>query len=193
MKPRGRRGKGLRKRSLTTPRSFSLLESVRRKRLIILCLLSLTTAGASGAQTGAPQDTTRTARSNWWGNWAARSRSGVTLNGTWTAAPGQKAGTVVGTWTLADAQGEAVANGAWSAAKAPAGWSGAWRAVVAGKPGDYTGTWTAIGDFKGDASFGDLFEKAVQATVGGAWAAGRQSGAWSIRAAKPEFPKPESR
>jgi hypothetical protein len=104
--------------------------------------------------------------------------------GTWTAVPNPTSGTVTGTWTLADAQGRTVAGGAWSAAKSPARWTGAWRAVISGRDGEYSGTWTSGVDLKADARFVDLFEKAVRSVVSGNWRAGRQSGAWSIRAFK---------
>jgi hypothetical protein len=104
--------------------------------------------------------------------------------GTWTALPDTTSGAVTGTWTLLDAEGRTVTRGGWSAAKSPAGWSGAWRAVIHGTESEYSGTWSAGGDLKADARFADLFEKAVQSVVSGKWRAGRQSGAWAIRAFK---------
>lgn len=104
--------------------------------------------------------------------------------GTWTAVYDPANGAVTGTWTLVDAQARPVANGAWSAAKAPAQWSGAWRAVFDGRPGEYSGTWSAGVDLKGDATFLDLFERAVQVVASGNWRLGSQSGPWSIRALK---------
>jgi len=151
------------------------------------CLLLLATVDVSGGQAPARQDTARTAPSNTRsGTWAARTSNGVTLMGTWTAIPDSASGTVTGTWQLADAQGNPVATGAWSAAKSPARWTGAWRAVVAGRDGEFAGTWTSVADLDADASFADLFEKAVQVIVSGNWRAGTRSGAWSIRAAKSE-------
>jgi hypothetical protein len=113
--------------------------------------------------------------------WAARSSSGLTLGGTWTATEDPKTGTVTGTWTLLNAQGRTTVSGAWSAAKSPSGWTGNWRAAAAGRPGEYSGTWTAAVDLKGGAGFADLFAKAAQSAVSGTWRAGRQSGAWTIR------------
>ena len=157
-----------------------------RKQFFLSCLLLLAAIRVTGAQAVAGQDAAGNPQRNQSGTWSARNSRGATFLGTWTAAPGPTSGTVTGTWTLVDAQGRAVANGAWSAAKAPAGWTGAWRAIVAGREGEYSGTWTAGVDLKGDASFVDLFEKAVQTVVSGTWSAGTQSGAWSIRAAKRE-------
>lgn len=144
----------------------------------------LSAIDASAAQAVARQDSAGAARSSRSGTWSARTGGGLTLMGTWTAVPDSVRGTVTGTWTLVEAQGRTVADGAWSAAKSPAGWNGAWRAVVAGKDGEYSGTWTAGVRLKANAPLVDLFETAVQAIASGTWRAGRQSGAWSIRAAK---------
>lgn len=114
--------------------------------------------------------------------WAARSSTGLTLAGTWTATEDEKTGAVTGTWTLLDGQGRTVAKGAWSAAKSPSGWTGSWRAVAAGRPGEYSGTWSARLDLKPNVKFADLFAKAVETAVSGTWRAGRQSGSWTIQA-----------
>lgn len=116
------------------------------------------------------------------GSWSARSSTGVTLKGTWTAVADPKTGAVTGAWTLDDANGRAVTRGGWSAAKSPDGWTGAWRAVVTGSKGEYAGTWSASVDLAANAPFADLFELALKSVVSGEWRAGRQSGAWSIRA-----------
>ena len=116
------------------------------------------------------------------GTWSASSQTGLTLKGTWTAAADAKTGAVTGTWTLDDAKGKTIRRGGWSAAKSVDGWSGAWRAVVTGSKGEYAGTWSASVDLKEDARFADLFELALKTIVSGSWRAGRQSGAWSIRA-----------
>jgi hypothetical protein len=160
--------------------------SSRRKRLFFLCVMSLAAARVSGAQTGARPDTAKSAQNGWFGTWSAASTTGQTLMGSWTAVPGQGGVSVTGTWTIFDAQRRTVAGGGWSAAKAPTQWSGAWRAVVTGKTGEYAGTWTADVDLKGDARLDDLFEKAIQAVVSGGWRYGKDSGAWSIRAARRE-------
>jgi hypothetical protein len=156
---------------------------VLRKSFFLLCMLFVA-IDASGAQAVARQDSAANAQSNRSGAWSAKSSSGLTLGGRWTAVSNPMTGTVTGTWTLVDAQGKTVAGGAWSAAKSPARWSGAWRAVVAGRDGEYSGTWTSGVDLKGDARFADLFEKAIQSVVSGNWRVGRQSGAWSIRTSK---------
>lgn len=155
-----------------------------RKPLFLVCLLFLTGIDVSGAQAVVRQDSAGNAQSNRSGTWSAASSKGLTLMGSWTALPDSTSGTVTGTWTLVDAQGRAIAAGAWSAAKSPTRWTGAWRAVMSGRDGEYSGTWTAGVDLKADARFADLFEKAVQSVVSGNWRAGRQSGAWSIRASK---------
>jgi len=157
---------------------------VLRKQFFLLCLLFLAAIDVSGAQAVARQGASGNAQSNASGTWSARSSSGLTLMGTWTAVPDTATGTVTGTWALMDAQGGTVAYGGWSAAKSSDRWTGAWRAVVSGREGEYSGTWTAAVELKGDARFVDLFEKATQSVVSGTWRAGKQSGAWSIRASK---------
>ena len=116
------------------------------------------------------------------GAWTARSSTGLTLAGTWTAKADPRTGAVTGMWTLDDANGKPRARGAWSAAKAEKGWTGAWRAIPTGSSREYSGTWTATVDLKADAPFADLFTHAVQTVVSGTWRAAGQSGAWSIRA-----------
>lgn len=159
---------------------------VIRRPCLLLCLLLLAAVGVSGAQVVARPDSARNVQSNRSGTWAARTATGLTLMGTWTAVPDSTGLTVTGTWTLNDAQGRPVANGAWSAAKSPERWTGAWRSVVAGRNGEYSGTWTAAGGLGAHATFADLFEKAVQDVVSGNWRAAGQSGAWSIRTLKLE-------
>ena len=155
-----------------------------RKGFLLVSLLFLTAVDVSTAQSVARRDTARAAQSQQSGTWSARSASGVTLMGTWTAVPDAANGTVTGTWKLVDAQSRMVAEGGWSAAKSPTHWTGAWRANVVGRDGEYSGTWTAGADLKSDARFVDLFEKAAQTVVSGTWSTGSQSGAWSIRAIK---------
>jgi hypothetical protein len=157
---------------------------VPRKPFFLLCLLYLVAIDGSRAQVVVLQDTTRNGQSATPNTWSARSSTGLTLMGTWTVVPGPTRGTVVGTWTLVDAQGRTVTDGAWSASKSPEGWSGAWRAVISGDNADHLGTWSTGVNLKVNASFADLFEKAVQTVVSGNWRYGRHSGAWSIRAFK---------
>ena len=141
---------------------------------MILALVLLFFAAGQGAQpSGAPA---------WTGSWSARSSTGLTLGGTWTATPDSATATVRGSWTLVDGKGTAIARGNWSAAKSPSGWSGSWRAVAAGRTGEYAGTWNATVKLKPNAGFAELFEQAVKAAVGGSWQAGGRSGTWSIRA-----------
>jgi hypothetical protein len=150
---------------------------------LLLCLLLLAAVDVTGGQAVVRPDSAGIAH-NWFGTWSARTSSGRTFMGTWTAIPDSTTGTVTGQWTLTNAQGKAVATGAWSAAKSPERWTGGWRAVVAGRAGEHSGTWTAAGDLEVDRSFVDLFERAVEAVVSGNWRAGGQAGAWSIRARK---------
>lgn len=157
-------------------------ERVPRQSFLVLCLLVLA-ADVSGGQAPAAATVVQSNRS---GTWSARTSSGRTLMGTWTAMPDSTGGTVTGTWALGDPRGSPVATGAWSAAKSPGQWTGAWRAIVSGRDGEYSGTWTSDVDLEVDASFGDLFEQAVQAVVSGTWRVGGQSGAWAIRSAKAE-------
>jgi hypothetical protein len=157
--------------------------TVLRKTLCVSCLMFLAATDVSGAQAVARQDTLGNARSRS-GTWSARAGSGLTLIGTWTAVADTTKGTVIGTWTLVDAEGRTLGGGGWSAAKSASRWTGAWRAVVSGREGEYSGTWTAGVDLAENARFVDLFETALQAVVRGTWRAGRQSGAWTIRASK---------
>lgn len=116
--------------------------------------------------------------------WAARSSSGQTFGGTFTATEDAKTG-VTGSWTLLDAQGRPLATGAWSAAKSPSGWNGNWRAVAKGRAREYAGTWRASVTLKPGAGFAALFEQAVKQAVSGTWQSGGRSGSWSIRVTAP--------
>ena len=153
-----------------------------RKRLAFLCLLFLVAVAGSGTHAVPLQGTAGDRQSARPNTWSARSSTGLTLIGTWTAVADATTGTVTGTWTVVDPKGRTVTRGAWSAAKSPVGWTGAWRAAVSGGKAEYSGAWSAGVDLKGDAPFANLFEKAVQTVVSGNWRGGRQSGAWSIRA-----------
>jgi hypothetical protein len=147
------------------------------KSLLVACLI-LTAAYAAGAG--------EQARGNLGGTgvntWAARSSTGLTLGGTWTATEDAKTGAVTGTWTLLDTQGRIVRRGAWSAAKSASGWAGNWRAIAEGRSGEYSGTWTASVGLKPGARFADLFAKALEAAVSGTFRAGGVSGSWTILA-----------
>ena len=149
-----------------------------RTRSLILCLLFVTAVAPAGA--GIPQRAAGPGRGS--NTWSARSSTGLTLMGTWTAVADPSSGAVTGTWTLFDAQGNTSRRGGWSAAKSPSGWTGAWRASVAGGSAEYSGTWKAGVDLGADAPLSALLEAAAQAVVSGNWSAGTQSGAWSIRA-----------
>jgi hypothetical protein len=150
---------------------------VPRKPFFLLCVLFLIAADRSAAQAIVPQAVPVN-------TWSARSNSGLSLLGTWTVVPDTARGTASGTWTLVDAQGNTVTGGGWSASKSPAGWNGAWRAVIAGTTVDHVGTWSSGIDLKADASFAELFEKALETFVSGNWRYGRYSGSWTIRAFK---------
>lgn len=112
--------------------------------------------------------------------WSAKSSTGLTLAGTWTAEIDRTSGAVTGTWTLDDARGRTVRRGGWSAVKSPSGWSGTWRAVAPGAA-EYSGSWSASVGLPRESSFADLFAAAATAAMSGTWRAGRQSGSWSIR------------
>ena len=156
------------------------------KPLALLSVLALATIDTAGAQAVVRKDAPVDARSERSGTWSARSSTGLTLGGTWTAVPDSTGGAVTGTWTLADAQGGTAASGAWSAAWTPALRSGAWRSVVTGRAGEFAGTFTADAPLRRDTPFADLFERAVKAAVSGSWRTGGPSGAWSIRTAARE-------
>lgn len=150
---------------------------------ILLFALLFAAVDLSGAQAVVRLDSAATVRGARSGTWSAASGS-LTLMGTWTAVADTAHGTVTGTWTLADGQAKTVAFGGWSAVKSADRWTGAWRANVTGRAGEYSGTWTSSVDLKANARFVDMFERAAQAVVSGAWTRGGQSGGWSIRAAK---------
>ena len=161
---------------------MSTVTAVRSPIALVLCLLfasALITAHAYGLE--AQTSSTLGRRAN---TWAARSSSGLTLGGTWTATEDPKTGAVTGTWTLVNAQRRTTASGGWSAVKSPSGWSGAWRAVTTGRSGEYSGTWTASVDLQPAATLTDLFAKAIDSAISGTWKAGGQSGAWTIQVFK---------
>ena len=151
----------------------------RFRSWLALCLLITTTL--LHTQAIAQTSSTLGRRAN---TWAARSSSGLTLAGTWTATEDPKTGAVTGAWTLVDAQGRTARSGGWSAAKSPSGWSGVWRAVAVGRAGEYSGTWTARMDPPPTAKLNDLFTKAIESAISGAWQSGPQSGGWTIQAFK---------
>jgi hypothetical protein len=150
-----------------------------------------TTGGAVGwvrssdlAASDQPESIFRDRSSGQLSTWVAVSRAGHTFAGTWTANPDPSTGGVSGTWTLHDDKGKTVLSGTWSANKFSTGWSGVWRAAVDGKKDEYSGSWTAAVRLGADLPFAELFKAAIADAVGGAWTAGRQSGNWSIRAAR---------
>jgi hypothetical protein len=151
-------------------------------RPLVVCLLFVIALQVPGGRAGAQQSTAGDGQMTRSGTWSAKSRAGLTLNGTWTAVADPKTGAVSGTWTL-DARGTTVAHGGWSAAKSPKEWTGAWRANVSGSNAEHSGTWSASVGLKPNARFADLFELAVKSVVSGNWRTGRHSGGWSIRAA----------
>jgi hypothetical protein len=159
---------------------------VLRNLVFLVCLLFLGGVDVSGAQATARVDSVDAIREKRWGTWSAATSTGRTAMGTWTGTPDSTGRAVTGTWTLNDTQGRVVMSGGWSAAKAATQWNGAWRAKAVDRAEEYSGTWTSTVELKGDATFADLFEKAVQSVVSGSWRAGTQSGAWSIRTGKRE-------
>jgi N-acyl-D-aspartate/D-glutamate deacylase len=130
----------------------------------------------------APGKAVRAPRTPGSGQWSARSSTGLTVGGTWTAVSDAKSGTVIGTWTLVDAQGTTLASGGWSASKSPDEWFGNWRAVNFGNDAEYTGSWRSGVNLRATAGFAELFEKALQSAVSGTWRIRDYSGTWSITA-----------
>jgi N-acyl-D-aspartate/D-glutamate deacylase len=130
----------------------------------------------------APGKAVRAPRTPGSGQWSARSSTGLTVGGTWTAVSDAKSGTVTGTWTLVDAQGKTLASGGWSASKSPDEWFGNWRAVNFGNDAEYTGSWRSGVNLRATAGFAELFEKALQSAVSGTWRIRDYSGTWSITA-----------
>ena len=150
-----------------------------RVHLLLVFFLGLAAATATLRAAGQTGDSLGGRRVN---SWAARSSTGLTVGGTFTATEDPATGAVTGTWTLVDAQGRVGMRGAWSAAKSATGWSGSWRAVAEGRSGEYSGSWSAKVDVKPTAKFADLFAKALEGAVSGTWRARGQSGAWTIQA-----------
>lgn len=151
-------------------------------RTFFLCLLFLMPLDALGAQAVVPQ-----------GTWGARSSTGLTFVGKWTAVPDTTNGTVTGTWTLVNAEGSTVANGGWSASKSPDAWIGNWRAAnFGGSEHEFSGSWNSSVELKVSARFADLFERAAQTIVSGSWRSGNNSGAWSIKAQAAEKTTPST-
>jgi hypothetical protein len=147
------------------------------RSLLLACVLTLTTlAPLAEAQISGTLGRTNT--------WAARSSTGQTFEGTWTASEDPKTGAVTGGWTLLDAQRRVIAQGGWSAAKSPTGWSGSWRAVAVGRSSEYSGTWSSKVDLAPASKLSELFAKALEAAVSGTYQTGGQSGAWTIQAFK---------
>ena len=154
------------------------------KPFSFLCLLFLVPLDGPGAQGVVLPDTAGSEQSGQPNTWSAKTRSGRTLAGTWTATVDSTSGDVSGRWTLVNAQGSIRASGGWAAAKSPTEWTGGWRAVMYGSTVEYSGVWSATVDLKAQAPFADLFETALRTVVSGKWWLGRQSGPWSIRAYK---------
>ena len=154
-----------------------------RQPFLVLCLLLLVGLEGSRLQAGVPHGAKgQSGRPN---TWSARSSTGRTLAGTWTAVTDPATGAVTGTWTLVDAQGRTLANGGWSASKSPDGWVGLWRAAnFGGTEHEFAGSWRSTVDLKATAGFADLFLEAVRSLVSGSWRMGNHSGAWSIRVFK---------
>lgn len=117
-------------------------------------------------------------------SWSAQASDGTTYQGTWSVEPQGSSKATVGAWTLQDASGKTVFRGMWSAEKFSTGWNGVWRAQAEGSKVEYTGSWSADLTHASEVRVGDLFEAAARNAVGGVWTGGRQSGTWSIRAAK---------
>jgi hypothetical protein len=59
-----------------------------------------------------------------------------------------------------------------------------WRALVAGRRGEFSGTWTSTADLSPDTPLAGMLEQAAGRPVNGAWQSARQSGDWSIPAAR---------
>ena len=148
-------------------------------RFSLICLLLFATATSSQAQAVVFQDSAGH-RLN---TWTARANNGAALAGTWTVAPNAD-GTVRGSWTLVNTKGVTLASGTWSAAKSANEWTGSWRASVDQHAGDYGGTWSAKINLAAGREFTNLFEKALDAVIGGNWWFGPHTGTWSIRAYK---------
>jgi hypothetical protein len=115
--------------------------------------------------------------------WSARNSNGRTLEGDWTVEPGAAADKVSGTWTLRNGP-VIVLRGTWAAQKFSTGWSGVWRADAEGQQNEYAGSWTADFSHARESPLVELFEAAARDAVRGLWNAGRDSGSWSISAAK---------
>ena len=116
--------------------------------------------------------------------WSAQASDGTTYQGTWSVEPQASSKATAGAWTLQDASGKTVFRGMWSAEKFSTGWNGVWRAQAEGSKVEYTGSWSADLVHPSEVRVSNLFEAAARNAVRGVWTGGRQSGTWSIRAAK---------
>ena len=116
--------------------------------------------------------------------WSAHASDGTTYGGTWSVEPPSSAKSVAGTWTLQDATRKIVFRGMWSADRFSTGWNGVWRARAEGSKAEYTGSWSADLPLGSEVRVSELFEAAARNAVRGVWTGGRQSGTWSIHAAK---------
>jgi hypothetical protein len=115
--------------------------------------------------------------------WSARNASGRTLEGDWTVEPGAATDKVSGTWTVRDGP-LIVLRGTWAAQKFSTGWSGVWRAAAEGQRNEYVGSWTADFSHAPESPLVELFEAAARNAVRGLWNSAKDSGSWSISAAK---------
>lgn len=121
------------------------------------------------------------------------------LRGTWTATVGARIvhgvwsarvtsssrNGVTGSWAVQNDARQIVLQGTWSAVKVAQRLNGTWSARVAqasalpqaGKP--MSGTWALDANSVSAKTLDDLFQRAMEAAIGGAWATGGLRGRWS--------------
>jgi hypothetical protein len=123
------------------------------------------------------------------GTWAATAGPNQVLQGTWTAdlTPANP-DSAQGSWTLLRGSNQVAAQGTWAALKTARVWSGTWSARVVPAGGAagrvLSGSWRTPAADADVRSLAELLQKTMREQVSGAWASGRLSGSWSLRASQ---------
>jgi len=120
------------------------------------------------------------------GTWTATVGATRIVHGVWSArVTSSSRNTVTGSWALLNDARQIVLQGTWSAVKVAQRLNGTWSARVAqagampqaGKP--MSGTWALDANSVSAKTMDDLFQRAMEAAIGGAWSTGGLRGRWS--------------
>ena len=120
------------------------------------------------------------------GTWTATVGATRIVRGVWSArVTSSSRNTVTGSWALQNDARQIVLQGTWSAVKVAQRLNGTWSARVAqagalpqaGKL--MSGTWALDANTVSAKTMDDLFQRAMEAAIGGAWATGGLRGRWS--------------